>query len=245
MLRKAFTLIELLVVVAIISVLVSLLLPALSKARAQAQKTRCAANLHQLAVAMYSYWTEWNGRVPCVETPMVNKRFGDADQTDAEVNPFDRERWPISLPNVLLGKYVGEQAGVFACPAARVGWPRQSRPFRFTYREAGRNQPNGKVTREGSYEREHFGFMDGRQLAKFRMNLVADPQSPNDYIQNAEEYAKSRGVYVRDLIYWENGRVFGPHNGGVMVINRDMQVEFRNQNVTNDDLAPNEFGSKF
>lgn len=56
--RKAFTLIELLVVVAIIAVLVALLLPALGRARQQAKIVVCAANLHQVGVALVSYMTE-------------------------------------------------------------------------------------------------------------------------------------------------------------------------------------------
>lgn len=65
--HRGFTLVELLVVISIIALLVSILLPALNKARAQAQRTACAAHLHQNGLALVVYGGNYDGRLPVTE----------------------------------------------------------------------------------------------------------------------------------------------------------------------------------
>ena len=62
--RKSFTLIELLVVVAIIAVLVSILLPALSRARFEVRVTQCLSNMNQIAVGLFAYENDYNDKLP-------------------------------------------------------------------------------------------------------------------------------------------------------------------------------------
>src|SRR5947209_3002933 len=59
-----FTLVELLVVIGIITVLISILLPALSKARESGNRITCLSNLRQLGQAMIMYTNAGQGYFP-------------------------------------------------------------------------------------------------------------------------------------------------------------------------------------
>ena len=56
--KKAFSLVEILVVLAIISILLTFLLPGLSKARAQARMVQCASQMHQIGIATQMYLSD-------------------------------------------------------------------------------------------------------------------------------------------------------------------------------------------
>jgi len=62
--RRAFTLIELLVVIAIIALLVSILMPALSKAKELARQSSCGMQMRNMMLATLLYTEEYDGRWP-------------------------------------------------------------------------------------------------------------------------------------------------------------------------------------
>lgn len=63
---NSFTMIELMVVIAIIAILASMLLPALSRAKEVAKSSECVSNIKQLGTAMTAYTIDYGGWMPVV-----------------------------------------------------------------------------------------------------------------------------------------------------------------------------------
>ncbi len=68
--RSAFTLVELLVVSGIIAVLAGMLFPVLERARKEARRTSCLANMKNLGLGFIFYANDSDGRYPAAEDPL-------------------------------------------------------------------------------------------------------------------------------------------------------------------------------
>ena len=105
-----FTLIELLVCVAILTILISLMLPSLSAARDQARLTTCAGNLHSLGQGMGVYASQYNQQLPPRPKPITSP--------SAWYYPtsfFQQHNWDPAVFPVIYGATY--QPKIFACPA--------------------------------------------------------------------------------------------------------------------------------
>ena len=118
---KAFTLVELLVVIGIIAVLIGILLPALSKARKQAQLTVCMSNQKQLVAALLMYCGDNKGAFPGgpghYKDNGVLKFANGLAAWDMEArNPYSCNQDEDNGP-VWLAKYVGKSKKIPGCPS--------------------------------------------------------------------------------------------------------------------------------
>jgi len=106
----AFTLIELLATLALITLLIGILIPALSSARATAQRNACASNLQQLIIADFIYAQDHKSRLAPGAANFLKNLDRWHGHRDAVNQPFQPQNSPLS-------PYLGKNGIIRQCPA--------------------------------------------------------------------------------------------------------------------------------
>ena len=180
--RRGFTLVELLVVIGIIALLISILLPTLSRVRAQGDATKCSANLHGMAQAWQMYANEYRICVPGRLEKLVNagSNYGLGDGGDEY-----RPRW-----YELLGSQVKQFANPtpkateddtwqisnpwFLCPSVQDWNNSRNYVYGYNYQYLGNARPKGSRTAWGTKDWINYPVPASRVPASSETVMIAD-----------------------------------------------------------------------
>jgi prepilin-type N-terminal cleavage/methylation domain-containing protein len=111
--RRAFTLVELLVVIGIIALLISILLPALSKARQSGYDVSCKSNLRQLMQGFILFANEHKGTLP---GGYYNRANPEEEKQDWVFGAHGNADYLMTPQVGTLYRYI-HSPGVYRCPA--------------------------------------------------------------------------------------------------------------------------------
>ncbi|HOW65222.1 MAG TPA: prepilin-type N-terminal cleavage/methylation domain-containing protein [Verrucomicrobiota bacterium] len=138
---KAFTLVELLVVIAMIAILASLLLPALSHAVAKGKSISCSSNLRQLQLALNQYVIDNHDGFPRNIASSGTGAMGPGNWTSTEgwvLGNAKTDQTDENLRKGMLWNYVGGGVRIYKCPADKSTV--QNRPDLPRFRSYGLSQ---------------------------------------------------------------------------------------------------------
>ncbi len=163
---NAFTLVELMVVIAIVAVLLSILLPSLTKAREAARNLHCQVNLKQLAIASIVYSNDHKGIVP----------YGAYYNPDPEVTVIIDHTFLAATRQILFNDYAVNRAALWMCPLGVYRDYKSINPSYLSdkfYSETSSSSANSNRTNYGYY------VGPGRDIANATFGLPEVRRFPN------------------------------------------------------------------
>jgi len=187
--RRGFTLVELLVVIGIIALLISILLPALSRARESAQKLKCQSNMRQISMAMMMYANENRGCFPFIAS------LHNTGNTDLREDWIHWRTPPQQggLRTSSIARYLASDdptlKQIFTCPSDDGVRTLVATAYKYSYSMNGYLDPRGA--------------QDGTSKRVIRMGTI---RNPSDKVMLVEESRQT----INDG-HWDAGSYGGPN----------------------------------
>ncbi len=176
--KKGFTLIELLVVISIIALLVAILMPALNKARQQAQAAVCLNNQKQLGMTYLMYTNDNNGLLPSSEAwGNVKDHFVQSPIEIDGLPGYSTEDEIEGIKQGALYKYT-QTPDIYNCPGDKrtkknggmTGWRTYSIPGGL----------NGSINKNG------FGWGNRYKIALKKYNDIPRPSESYTFVEETQ-----------------------------------------------------------
>ncbi len=221
--RKGFTLIELLVVMAILSILMALLLPAIQRSKEAARRGLCAGHLSQLGKAFMQYLTDYGDYMPDVR---------GVDQFGWGYGPGWMDKLYPYVSSVLGGKEsypetcYNERTAVFRCGALKTS-AQTGRPFLCGY------VLNSRLNYDsisGAFDLSRLKYPPKVVVLydRNKWTTAADDADMTDEWGNFSDSSNSDEWGPGGLWYYHSGGpdFSGPHSGGYNIVFADWHVGF-------------------